>query len=605
MAAQRQTPTLASEGGLIGDNEYATRVKEEVSALWQRSIDTLASVAGTNTITAMAGATLIAYGAGVSFWLTPANTNTGAVTLNVDGLGARNVRDRAGVALPAGALVAGTRYLLVDDGTQFRVAVHDGDLTNGNWVPQGAWLSVTNYEPLDVVTNDGVTYIAIAANVNDEPPSANWVVLVEAFVGGTLTQKLNASPSAVGGAGFNIGNGSTPGAPVQGDMWGGGNSLLMQGAAGSLDVCWTNFPQTFSQAKTFPNTGLRVLDTNASHSMGLVCGSNITANRDVTLVPGDANRQITLNGDVVLPAGTVAKIADVQDFTGSGTWNKPANALWVDVIAVGAGGGGGGGGRVASGNAASGGGGGGGGQRRVARFKASDLGSSETVTINAAGTGANGSTSNGVAGSDGTAGGNVTFGSKVTAYGGGGGAGGEPGGNSGGGGGAGALGAGGSSTDATAGTAGLIGGAAGGSGGAGGSNVNEGCGSGGGGGTNGAVGGAGNHTLSGPCGGGAGGGVAAGPTAFAGGAGGRTSEYAAAAAGGGNTGVAGATPAASQLGAGAGAGGGGGNPSGVGGAGGVGGSYGGGGGGGGAAVGANGGAGGNGGGGFVRVVSYF
>lgn len=50
----------------------------------------------------------------------------------------------------------------------------------------------------------------------------------------------------------------------------------------------------------FPNTGLNVQDTNASHNLGIVPGSNITANRTLTLTTGDANRTVTISGDATI-----------------------------------------------------------------------------------------------------------------------------------------------------------------------------------------------------------------------------------------------------------------------------------------------------------------
>ena len=66
----------------------------------------LTSVAGTNTITATA-APVPAYAVGQRFTFTPANTNTGAATLNISSVGAGAVQ-WAGAALTGGELVAGT-----------------------------------------------------------------------------------------------------------------------------------------------------------------------------------------------------------------------------------------------------------------------------------------------------------------------------------------------------------------------------------------------------------------------------------------------------------------------------------------------------------------
>jgi hypothetical protein len=51
----------------------------------------LGSIAGTNTITAVAAPVIPAYAAGQLFSFIPANTNTGATTINIDSLGAKSV----------------------------------------------------------------------------------------------------------------------------------------------------------------------------------------------------------------------------------------------------------------------------------------------------------------------------------------------------------------------------------------------------------------------------------------------------------------------------------------------------------------------------------
>lgn len=48
------------------------------------------------------------------------------------------------------------------------------------------------------------------------------------------------------------------------------------------------------------NTGLKIKDTNASHGLSIVPGSNITADRTLTLTTGDASRTITINGNPTL-----------------------------------------------------------------------------------------------------------------------------------------------------------------------------------------------------------------------------------------------------------------------------------------------------------------
>lgn len=51
---------------------------------------------------------------------------------------------------------------------------------------------------------------------------------------------------------------------------------------------------------TFVNDGCGILDTDATHTLSIVPGSNLTANRTLTISTGDASRTITLNGNTTL-----------------------------------------------------------------------------------------------------------------------------------------------------------------------------------------------------------------------------------------------------------------------------------------------------------------
>lgn len=127
---------------------------------------------------------------------------------------------------------------------------------------------------------------------------------------------------------------------------------------------------------------------------------------------------------------------DVQTFTSTDTWEKPAAGIIAFIQAWGAGGSGG------SGGSGLGGGGGGGGSYVERWIPVASLGATETVTIG------DGGPAQGADGTAGTAGGNTTFGVHVTAYGGG------AGGLNAGGGGGGVYGAGASATTTTGGAGG-------------------------------------------------------------------------------------------------------------------------------------------------------
>jgi len=147
-------------------------------------------------------------------------------------------------------------------------------------------------------------------------------------------------------------------------------------------------------------TGTVTLDPNASETIG---GATTLA-----LQPGQGGR-IVCNGANLQLISNLPVAATRQVFTAGGTYTRPAGLRFAKVTLLAGGGGGGGAAATSSGFSAGGGGGAGG--MSIRWLAASAIGATETVTIGAAGAGANGNAS-------GTAGGNSAFGSLLTANGG-------------------------------------------------------------------------------------------------------------------------------------------------------------------------------------------
>jgi hypothetical protein len=87
----------------------------------QNSFGSFLTVSGTDTITATVSPALTAYAAGQMFAFVAANTNTGAVTINISSLGAKAITKNGTTALSAGDLTANYLFVIVYDGTQFQV----------------------------------------------------------------------------------------------------------------------------------------------------------------------------------------------------------------------------------------------------------------------------------------------------------------------------------------------------------------------------------------------------------------------------------------------------------------------------------------------------
>ena len=101
-------------GSAATDSANLSQVQSTVTKL-------LTSVSGTDTITAVGAPVVAAYAAGQMFYFVAAGDNTGAVTLNIDSLGAKAVTRDGSVALAAGDIKSGEVVVVVYDGTRFQV----------------------------------------------------------------------------------------------------------------------------------------------------------------------------------------------------------------------------------------------------------------------------------------------------------------------------------------------------------------------------------------------------------------------------------------------------------------------------------------------------
>lgn len=146
------------------------------------------------------------------------------------------------------------------------------------------------------------------------------------------------------------GNGALRGTPV-----GEGGSVVYIQAWDDDGSSWTTFGTLTSAATpslefvntsiTTPNTGLHVLDTNASHDLVIVPGSNLTADRNFTITTGDAARTLDISAtDTTISsfAATVLDDTSAANFNttlGLGTGSSVQfNAETLNTLTMGSGG---------------------------------------------------------------------------------------------------------------------------------------------------------------------------------------------------------------------------------------------------------------------------
>jgi hypothetical protein len=153
------------------------------------STSTLITVAGTDTITGTVSPSLTAYTAGQIFSFVVGTTNTGAVTLNIDGLGAKAVTRTGAIALVAGGMVTGQVALVEYDGTRFQLLDPNAftDLLVSGALTYGG-VTLTN-----AVTGTGKMVLDTSPTVNN-PTVTNYVETVQALgtVGASSTLALTS-----------------------------------------------------------------------------------------------------------------------------------------------------------------------------------------------------------------------------------------------------------------------------------------------------------------------------------------------------------------------------------------------------------------------------
>jgi hypothetical protein len=147
------------------------------------SVSNLITVAGTNALTGLATPTLGGYASGAQFSFIAQNSNTAAVTIDIDTLGVKSITKFGTTPLAAGDIIAGALTLIEYDGTRFQLL----NVTNNNfkYIVEPTTISATastgtiNYD----VATQSIVYYTTAA-------TANWTMNFRALSSATLNSLM-------------------------------------------------------------------------------------------------------------------------------------------------------------------------------------------------------------------------------------------------------------------------------------------------------------------------------------------------------------------------------------------------------------------------------
>ena len=217
----------------------------------------LVTVTGTDTLTGSLTPALVAYVTGAVYYFVAPAANTGAVTLNIDTLGAKNVTRDGTTALVAGDIVSGEMVAVVYDGTRFQLISPVNSFTNLN---VSGTLTVAG-----TATLNGNVAIGDAAADTINFKSSGWTLTNNVSVIGTWADIGTITTADI--------NGGT----IDGTTIGGGTA-----AAGTFTTATaTTGNITTVNATTVDSTNLEV--TNLKAKDGTAAGSIADATGVVTL----------------------------------------------------------------------------------------------------------------------------------------------------------------------------------------------------------------------------------------------------------------------------------------------------------------------------------
>ena len=100
-----------------------------------------------------------------------------------------------------------------------------------------------------------------------------------------------------------------------------GTSAVVDTGTSGTKVALTDGANTWSAAQTFAHAGVKLQDFDASHTLTLQVGTDLTGNRTLLITTGDVNRGLTLTGDATISGTNTGDqtITLTGDVSGGGT----------------------------------------------------------------------------------------------------------------------------------------------------------------------------------------------------------------------------------------------------------------------------------------------
>jgi hypothetical protein len=307
----------------------------------QAGATTIATVTGTDTYVGTLSPAIAAYATGNLFSFVAPNTNTGAATINLNSLGAKNITKLGSTALAAGDIVSGRVYQIEYDGTRFQLlnpsasTVASFSAGSTGFTPSSATTGAVTLAGTLATTNGGTGLTSFTANGVVYASSSSALATGSALTfdgtklavlssAATTLESIKSTSTTSQGALLQLLNDTDT--PLNFGVWG--------STAGAFGVLGASIPFFSTNAST-----LSFANTNASGAF--VWGAGSTPSEQMRLNSTGLGvgtstpyAKIHATGTIKVATGNAQGILALGDGNGTtvncGVWRGAANAPTTD-----------------------------------------------------------------------------------------------------------------------------------------------------------------------------------------------------------------------------------------------------------------------------------
>lgn len=200
-------------------NNAAREVMAAAAKMWGDIAGGISTAGSSNAYTLTPTQTFAAYGEGMLFLVEANHTNTGAATLNVNSLGAKDIKDGQGNAVVSGEIVSGARYFLAyDNGAgHFRLVAQKDSGTFTNATFDTVTINDGLIESVEALSGTTPEFNTTDGSINTWTLSGNSTPTDGLSAGGSLTLLIDdGTASTITWPTMEWAGGSAPSLPTSG-----------------------------------------------------------------------------------------------------------------------------------------------------------------------------------------------------------------------------------------------------------------------------------------------------------------------------------------------------------------------------------------------------